>query len=409
MAAVNHFYGEELTAQSHDADTNFATLKSIAGASLLANTNYLIVAQMLFNGKSTSRKFDGRVTTADDSTIASKSTATVEPSRQQTDQAAVYFFVHSFQTDASPADVLLQFRTGNTASAAQADQISLFLLDLDDLESANFHETISADDGVEYPTASAVQFSIAGSNLGTDEWLILAYQMTGIGSVSENFRVEAHAANDTSTTALRALNENEGEDTDEKRTTGIVLRHKASSGTPNFEVHTSEESITANMLNKGGYAIALKTSAFADFASVYTAGSTAIEVTEATFQTVSSYSPSVTADHLLFGVWNQTGTTITAATFMHIEDDGVELRVGDVDMSASERYDVTALPHHVLFHLDNIDSTDTSTYTLRGTADATGNSVEHRWLIILSLEKATVAPVGVFPPFPRRQLTTVRM
>lgn len=388
MAAVNHFYAEELTAQTNST-TSFVTIKSILGSSLLASTKYLIVARILWNGDDLAKLFHMRISTADDSLIAAKSESIQEPSATNPILGPLYFFVHSFTTDATPADILFEFKAGASASIAQADQLALGVLDLTDLGSANFVETISTDDSVEYPTTQAAQFTIAGTDLGTDEWAVLAYQRSGMGAGARNFRVEASSAVDTSTTAIRGTDENEGEDTSEFRMSGFALRHKASSGTPNFEIQTWEEDAPSNMLNRGGYAIALKTSAFADSQFAYTAASTAIDATERTFQTITSYSPSVTADHWLFGMWNQTAINNDKNVRMFIEDDGAEMRVGDESMAPRPHYDVTATPQLVLFHQDNIASTNTSTYTLRGYGGP--DDVEHRWLVILSLEKAGVA------------------
>ena len=385
MVAVNHFYAEELDDQTK-ADSGFATVISIAGASLVATTKYLIVARAHFGGSNNNEVFEIRVSTADDATIASKSSRLTEPTVTATNRLKPYFFVHSFTTDSSPADVLLEMQAPDTFTA-RADQLNLFLLDLTDLGASNYFETISADDSGEYPTTQATEFSIAGSNLGTDEWLILAYQRTGIGSSTRNYRVEAHAAADTSTSAVRSKDEMEGQDVTELDMSGFALRHKASSGTPDFEIQTWEEHVAANALDRGGYAIALKTSAFADFQAEYTAASTLLDATERTMQTITSYSPVTTADHLLFGSWDMPDTDETPRHSIHIEDDDVEMRVGDIGQNPVFTNEGTATPIHYIFHLDNILSSDTSTYTLRGSsANASSANVEHRWLIMLSLE-----------------------
>ena len=391
MAAVNHFYAEDLTARSTNS-TSFVTLISILGSALSATTNYLIVARAMVWGSNTNQLFHFRVSTADDSAIASKSEHIIEP--KSTSDGAPYFFVHSFQTDASPADVILEHKTANATFASEIDQMSLEVIDLDDLGSANYFETISADPGATtdaYPTTQADEFTIAGSSLGTDEWLVLAYQRTQIASTAENYRVEALSAVDASSNSVVGTDENEGEDTAETRNTGFAVRHKASSGTPNFAIQTWTEATNA-YYDRGGYAIALKTSAFADFKSVYTAGTASLTTTEATFGTITSYSPSVTADHLLFGLWNATITSDSPKQTMHIEDDAVEMRTGDLQAIAHVDYDPTATYLLNLFHQDNILSSDTSTYTLRGTSDLTTELVENRWLIILSLELAGAGP-----------------
>lgn len=561
MAAFNHFYGEELTAQTFNTDTNFSTLVTIAASGqLVANTKYAIVARGLFNGSNANQIFHMRVSTADDSTIATKSECIIEPDVPGDNRGQFYGFVHSFITSGTPVDIFLQFKTANTSHSVQADQLSFAVLDLDDISAPNllgthhfdasdagptdsgadwnndaqafngvktnaavkanfetgaltgegttapttgsaigevwvrvtykssgglveflieedsvggtdllgltrlalstttrtsrdylitvpsggwtwqkindlaisftdgnddgeinlaeirvydsngkgYFETVHDADSSDYPVTQATEFSIAGADLGTDEWWVMAYQLTEINNTNNRFRVEAFAARDTSTSAVRAKDENEGEDTAEQRISFFSLVHKASSGTPDFELQTWRSGGSAPG-NGGGYGIALKTSLFKDFVFDYQAGSASITTTEATFATISpDYSPSVTADHWLFGSWNQVLTTDTDRVTMHIEDDDVEMRVGDADIFMSAAYDDLATPLLGLFYQDNILSSDTSTYTLRGLASLTTDSVEHRWLIIVSLEKAAVV-TAVYPPWPRRQLTTVRM
>ncbi len=274
----------------------------------------------------------------------------------------------------------------------QADQITFFVLDLTDLGSANYFETIHADDDTEYELSMTDIFTIAGSDLGTDEWAVLGYLRTECNAANGDFGVQVLAANDTSTSAVRTFQQVEPEDVLEDILTGFALRHKASSGTPNLQVQAFEEASGNNHRNGGGYAIALKTAAFDGFAFDYEAGATTIDTTERTFATITSYSPPTTADHLIFGMWNQVLTTATRFTQIHVEDDDVEMRVGDQPLIQKVNSDVNNRPQSMIFHMDNILSSDTSTYTLRGAADNTDETVEHRWLMILSLEKASAGP-----------------
>ncbi len=267
MAAVNHFYDEDLTARTHTGDTNYTFVTGsaqILGSALAANTKYLIIAHAMVGGDSASFTYGTRISTADDSAIATKSEQILEPASATAGHLFPFFFVHSFETDSSPADVEFQIKTFDDGQEARIDQQSLELVDLADLGSSNYFETIHADDASEYPTTQATEFTIAGSSLGTDEFSVWGYQRTEIGDVGRNFRVEVFTAFDTSTSAVRARDENEGEDTTELRLTGFCVRHKASSGTPDFEVQTWEENSNANDKNRGGYAIAVEVESVPD-------------------------------------------------------------------------------------------------------------------------------------------------
>ncbi len=393
MAAVNHFYAEELTVKTtsstsytNDADTG--SLPTILGSALAANTKYLIIASAKVGVDNVNRLAQVRIITADDTLIAAKSEAIIEPTHSGTNTGHPYLFVHSYSTDATPADIEFEFLTPVGSDVCHMDQISLFLMDLDDLGSSNYFETVSADPGAStdlYPNnALADEWTIAGSDLGTNEFAVFAYQRTQVGSQNTRYVIEAYAADDGSTSARRGVDRSEGEDNAELRMSGFAVRHKASSGTPNFAIRTDKTG--GNYWDRGGYGIALLVSAFADFpAPGYTAADTLNDTTERTMATITSYSPTTTADHLLFGMYTQDDLNAGEWARIHIEDDTVPMRVGDEPGFTTNNYDNNGDPQVVLFHMDNILSSDTSTYTLRATT-TNANTAFQRWLLILSLE-----------------------
>ncbi len=402
MTAVNHFDTEELTEQT-ESGTPFVTKLSISGGSLAATTKYLIICRGILGGASQNDTYRIRVETEDDTVIEAKSEMLIEPATTTADRGVPYFFVHSYTTDSSPAAVNFQMASPDS-SEGRSDQITLVLIDLDDLGSANFFETVHADNTDDYPTTEAQEWSIAGSSLGTDEWHVFGYQRTDIANVTNNYRVAFRAAVDASSNSEVLKDENEGEDAAEFRFSGFAGRHKASSGTPNFECMTWVEA-AAVASNGGGYGIALRTSAFADYQNDFESGTLAVTTTEATYATITSYSPSADADHLIFSQFQLSGPQRTS---LHHEDDTVEMRTGDQIKVYDQNYDSTTLQTVILGHLDNILASDTSTYTMRIVGFGGSQDASNRQLSILSLEKAA-AVAEVYPPFPRRQLTTVRM
>ncbi len=408
MAAVNGFYAEQLTAATTQ-DTTYTRgdtdlLPQIAAASLSASTKYLIIAEAMLAGDHGNDFFFWRINTADDTSIAAKSEMVVEPtSATLTDRGLRCRFVHSFTTDSVPADIDMQFKCRDAADVASVDQASLKVVELTDRD---FVETISADPGDqtdEYPDVTqAVEWTIPGSSLGTDEHLVFAYQRTQPRTTNKNYRVEIHTALDTSTSAVRAKDENEGEDSAELRNTGFFgLRHKASSGTPDIEIYTWEEDDAANMFDRGGYGIAFVTSDWESITFAYTAATTVIDSTERTMQSIDAFSPPTTADHLIFGSVNLASMN-GIFQHLHVEDDGTPIRTGDQPMAHATKYDATATPHVSVFHETNILSSNTSDYDLQGaTDDADDDTAEHRWLTIWSMELAdaqralTTGPGGI--------------
>ena len=414
MAAVNNFYDEELTAQTTQSATFTNTsvegnLPVILGSALTGSTKYLIVARGIIFGDGVNDTYGLQVNANETGgLIAAKSEGIQEVG--STSIGSSYFFVHSFTTNSTPTNVEFEFKSDDTGQVCTVDQLSLSLMDLDDLGSSNFFETINADPGAvddvsDYQQSLTVEWTIAGSDLGTNEWAILAYQRTGVDVTTLDYTVEAHAAVDTSTSAVRARDGNEGEDLTELRMSGFALRHKASSGTPDFEIQTFGEAQNS-YFDRGGYGIAIKKSAL-PFEWAYTAATTTLDTTERTLETITSYSPTTTADHLVFGMYTMDdGSTGNSAT-LHIEDDAAEMRVGDAGRLFGYQYDNTvAEPHVILFHQDNILSSDTSTYTMRGTASV-ANVAAHRWLLILSLELAAAGGAGNASPATIAQAFTV--
>ena len=394
MTALKHFFSEQLTPQTNGSAT-YASILTRSGTDLLANTTYLLIAEASVNGADANKTYGTRVSTADDSTIAAKSEQIREPMSGSADTGQPYLFVHSFQTDATPADVIFEIAAVAGDSNAQADQISLKLIDLDDLGSANFFETIHADPGEgveEYPTTQADEFTIAGSSLGTDEFVVWGYQRTHVASFGRNHRIEILSALDASTNATVYTRELEGEDVTDKIVTGFAVRHKASSGTPDFAVQTWKEASQTTASNGGGYGIAIKTSAFESGGILfdYTAGTVSVTTSDTILATLTSYSPGTTADHVFYGEFNTQDVSGPDCT-LHIEDDGVDHRVGDESTFTRDNSDSTNQPSQTLAYGANILSSDTSTYTLRAKARSATTVGEHRWLIIMTMELATGA------------------
>lgn len=391
MAEVNNFY-DEVTAIETD-DTNAWSDTTCAVSGLAASTKYLIIAKALFGGNVDSDNYGMRVETADDTTIESKSEARIEPTFVQNDELEPYFFVHSFTTDTSPDSVTIQTRSFD-ATALRIDQFSLLLIDLDDLGSANYFENIHADDSVEYGLTFADTANLSAADLGTtEEWLLLGYQRTGIGSGGRNFDIRLFAANDGASQVEMNYHAAEGEDTNELRVVGVAGRHKATSNTA-AAIQALEEANAANHLNRGGYLIALKASAFADFKFDFTAGS--ISVTspgETDLATITNYTPSTATNHLMVGRANCADTDGNSRTSCTARIGSLQLMVQDIFTDQTQNWDATDREMITSAGLEDLPATQ-ETFKLtaiRHPSDADRN-FEYRWLLMLNLEKADGAP-----------------
>ena len=397
MAEVNNFYAEQTTLQTTgNAGATDVPGTTISGASLAANTKYLVIAKALFGGDDVSGTFQLRVRAEDDlSVLTTKSIATIEPTFTATDELEPYFFVHSFTSDASPGDVRFQFNRVSAGDTCAADQLSLLLIDLDDLGSSNYFEDIHADDSVEYTTSFADAAALAAADLGiTEEWLLLGYQRTGIGSTGRNFDIDLFAADDASSQSQLNFHSAEGEDTNELRVVGVAGRHKAVTSNVAAAIRVLEEASNANALNRGGYLIALKASAFANFKFDFVSGGIVIASTETTVASIVDYTPSTATNHLIIGRMNDQDVTRNTRVVLYVENGtGTNLMVGDDLAFQTQDWDDTDQSMVVTAMRESLPTTQ-DTFDLQALKDSGqtvgSRSFQRRWLLMLNLEKASV-------------------
>jgi hypothetical protein len=395
MAEVNNVYVEQTTRQDHEGDTNWTDISgaSISGASLTANTKYLIFAKALTGGGDVGQLVGIKLVTADDATIESKSEQTIEPGYNGFERMQPYQFVHSYSTDASPADIKFQHKTYSATAGdkVRSDQLSILLIDLDDLGSGNYFENIGTDTGTELGVGGSETSvaTISAANLGTSEaWALLGYARVGIASTTKSYGVRLQGANDAASASTLNYHFEEGEDTSEIRVHGVSARHKAVTSNVAATVEAWEEDAGTNAKSRGGYLIALKTSAFADFEFDYNSGSITVGSTETELASI-TYTASTATNHLVVGRANCADATGNSRTACWIDKDGAELQTG----------------YELIFQTHNRDNTDKAmiasamreslatssvVYTLeakRLAADS-DRDYEQRWLLILNLEKA---------------------
>ncbi len=409
MTQLKNQYAEQATLSTTTSSTYVAPTNDckILGSALDANTKYLIIARALFNVSDIGANAAIRVVTADDTTIATKSEAQMEPNQTNTARLLGYQFVRSYSTNGTPADIEFEFKTIGFTTAI--DQMTLELLDLTDLGSANFVE--ASDD-----TNAEVAVQTSWTNLATlaaldasTEYLLLGYVRAAIGHTNRSFQVQLQGT-ESGGSSLEQLTQHqaEGEDTNELRMVGVAGRHNSSASLQPL-LRMNEEVAAANMFSDGSYLIALKTSAFEDFEYDFTAGTVGITGTETALATVSSYTPTTAGDHLIVGRFNNTTAGNTASLVGYVEDDGTAIFTGDEVTTQTQRWDSDDAETVAVVARENLPAS-ASTLVLNSIIldSETGVNAEFRFLGVLSLELAAAAP-AVYPPFPRRQLTTVRM
>ena len=408
MAELTHLYVEQNTAQTTTSNLRV----DVPGTSItpVANTKYLIIARALVGCDSDVSKTTLEVRSLDDIAIEAKSKQVVEHQQTAAGELLSYMFVHSFTTDASPDNVRFRFSVEGS-STMTADQASLLLLDLDAIgtEGTDYYEnsTSASADDLSQTADTTILAQIAGSNLNQDEHLILGYGRADLGNNGKYFDIDIHVADDTATSAFRGGHRAEGEDTAEQRLAGFAVRHKASSGTPDVTIYGQTESGGGGKhKDGGGYVIALPTSLFADFDHDYQAGSIAVPVVAAEIASVGPITPSVGGNHLFFGGY-AVATVDNNLQTLHLEDGTTDTRTGDATPSHNQVWD-SGKDLESFRTFERISFSTSKTYRLMADADSAGGDGGHRWLVIVNLNEPA-ALAAVYPPFPRRRQTTVRM
>ncbi len=243
--------------------------------------------------------------------------------------------------------------------------------------------------------------------MGTDEHLILASASAHVGSTGRWFRVTLTAAHDATSSTTKLEHTAEGEDTAEQRVTGFAARHQASSGTPNVTLWGMEEAANGNHTDGGAYLIALPTSLFADFQHTWTGSPIAVDGTETTVGTISSYAPTTNGNHLIIGAANGNDTP-TNLGGLWVEEGTTEIRTGDAHPETHNQIWDNAKDHEVANTFQRYSISSTVTLNLQSQADGVNFDVENRTLIVVNLNEAAVGP-PTFPPFRRRQETVRRL
>lgn len=399
MAVVNNFVATDNTERTYSASTAWTATNTtdgtgkIAGSNLAANTKYLIVARAAFNGDSASRLFGFRVDCADDSNIATRSEMQYEPGYGSTAAyKQAWGFVGTFTTDSSPGDVQLQYQTPTNGYDVRCDQTVLWLLDLDDLGSDNYEISEAHTTSSEYPTTAASLLSIdASANLtASSTYLILGYCLTDFTSTSESFKLYLttdRTGGDTGTS--QAEYQWEGENSGQQIASMFAGVHKTSA-TPTYDpaIFAEEESASVDAVSESRFLIAIDTGAFDDFGEDFTAASTNFSLTKTTVETLSSYQPDTTADHLVIGA----GSVSSDANAVEVTVDGTTILSGDDGCGIIDYADSTDRVSAVIFNRVEISSASAIDVALKAVSltSATEN-IKERGVYVLSLEKATAA------------------
>lgn len=402
----NNFYNEDLTERTgsgltqfiwYDIDTNC----NIAGTSLSSSTKYLIIAKAVMFSSNDRTVVGCRISTTDDSTIATKSEFQVEPMAENSPNGAGFFFAWSFTTGSgTPADVKWQWTTGSTTWQPSIEQRSILLIDLDDLGSNKYVEASDAGGtGLGTTAWGNVMASIPYTSLaGSTEYLVLGYSQMDVDDNKTEYFIRLAGNNDGGSSQDQLdYYAREGENTSIELNAvahfGRVLTQATpATGVDDIEIQAYSEA-TGDYTEGYSYLIALDVSAFEDFEYSFNTAADQIGTSQTTMTTISGYSPqTANANHLIVGRTGPASNAVKVAITATIN--GTEVMVGDIDEYVTNIWDPDDRGAAWMMARESIASSP-GDIDLDAIAVTTSSIANHYSFIgVLSLEKPSVGKYG---------------
>jgi hypothetical protein len=388
MAEVNHFIATAST-RSEDEDATWVeptnTCK-ILGSSLTAGTKYLIIARGYLNGDSATAQRYLRVSTADDATIADRSMCRIEPGTTATTYGQNWMFVQSY-TATSATDIM--FEQYGQYGFTYIDQLSLILIDLDDLGSDNYVE--NDDNGNRDLAADGTQVNYIDSlDLdGATEYLFLGRVEVEVDSTSKSHRINLERGSVARTTVFR-----EGEDASENLQYGVMGAWTTAATPQDARLVGYSEGGSA-AASDSSYIIAIKVDAFEDFQYSYDAIGVSVDNPPLNTIETFSYTPSTSGDHLVLGRFNFSAQSSTQHPSGEVTVDGTSVQAGDDAMFSYGGYDPT---DEAQVNIQGIvDISAQVDIDLNAAADTSTAIPVHEFVAVLNLNLVEAGPAPDVP------------
>jgi hypothetical protein len=159
MAEVNHAYAEQNTLQSTTSASSRIVAHEVLGSSLTGNTRYLIIARALVGHSSATTRGEFTVIGAGGGEVLNKSLTEIEFQQTGSTNLKSWMFVYPYTTANSPADIGIYFRSQGGSGTVYADQLSLMLIDLDDLSGDDLLGVFRFDASDAGPTDSSANWT----------------------------------------------------------------------------------------------------------------------------------------------------------------------------------------------------------------------------------------------------------
>ena len=391
--------------------STFSTVATIDDAAFkVNNAKYLIVAIAKISGDDNANAdAEHRMAQGSTPTVIAGSFNKIEVQSTSVSVASQYCWFTVFTQPATAEDVVFQHRSADGVSTTRTDDLHLFWMRLDTL-TENTDWIVDADaTGAEHDDVETARAAITWTpGTASHDWLILAQSSVAIDSAAIRHSIQIY---DSTGAAILAEHRREGEDTAEIQTQGLVaVLENLPASSQTVQVRTFDSS---DVGNNNDY---VESEIFVLDLNVFEDHVTDVQGTlsqvDNDFLPANdlAVTPTTAGDWFIIGGVSAVAGFAGGRTKHQIQLAEVTIPTGFAD---DPRYSVT------------FDATDAQATTVAAfpnlAASAqnididvmwqnnSGQSWNYRIGAAWSLELAAAPAVAVYPPFPRRQNTLVRM
>ena len=396
MADIDAEEFVENTQQTYSADTNYATVMTVAAANWVANAKYLVFLTARIDGSSATIEFGHKLNRATGGDIAD--------SEQIGEALQHYSWWGIYDVPGTAEDILYRFKSFTGGGEVRSDAVSLLKVRLDADLTENTDWRFAEDTNDTNPEATYTTFAnIASYTPGTpaNDRLILALIRVGGSSTDKShlWHLEENI-NGAGFVEVGGEMSIEGETSGEFRMYVIAwVDDSGTSGTREYRIQMKNEDTDTNNTHVYSSLFVLELDAFVDHDQALTttplAGDNGVQV----LNTIANYAPAVTGNQVFLNFAQADPDSVTTWRAGAIEQDDVN---SDNDWEAQ----ITTRSH------DSTDKRGTFRSRIFSVASSgekleqlgfglnTGN-YDERSLIVFSL---ALAPVVAVPRFIRSRL-----
>ncbi len=403
MAEIAHLRAFISSEQTTTSSTFQSTTCTITDTSFVATGKYLIIASGLLAGDDVNQLFEMRLVHA--STAFDASLSVIEPHQLPSTTFEDWGGFWIFDQPETRETITIEFRSVDNTTTARANILSLIAIRLDDdlVENTDWWHTIDDDiaSPTDYSTSEVARASQAVTTVTDDDYLVLGHTQILVNSTNRSGFTMLRVAG-TKYTRFGY----EGEDAAEFGSLLHAAYYTETSGQSRaFDIAVQNSAAVAFQHTYSQVFVLKLNGVFADYAGVHNAGTVAGSTS---YTELAGVAPVLdTTQDVLLLAWSALDAGFGPYPVSQLQEGGAdEITSGSVAQGSG--HDARDEPGFWLTDIQNITS-GTKDFDFDSKLSGSGGTWQYRNLITLGLELAVGGAGSAYPPFPRRQLTTVRM